>query len=145
MRSALVVLVGSIVLVATALMTGPAPVESKGAWPMTWKGDDKNWTSKPFVIRNRPGTDLQHNYVVLTVKKKPGRDRCVAKVGFRHKGVIKFPLEIESQSRRPKTVVGYWVFSVPDEVAFLRGRLGVKTNGGCLWWVTLSGPRKGEP
>jgi hypothetical protein len=34
---------------------------------------------------------------------------------------------------------------VPGELAFLRGRVGVKTDGGCLWRVTLCGPRKGAP
>jgi hypothetical protein len=145
MRSTLIALAGSLVLVASAMMISPADVEAKGKWPKVWTGTDKNWTSKPFKIKNRPGTDLQYNYVVFTAKKKPGTNKCVAKFGLRDKGVLKLSQEITTSSRRPKVVTGAWVFDPPDWATQLKGRVGVKTNGKCVWSLALLGPRKGQP
>ena len=145
MRSTLLALLGSMVLVASAMMLAPADVESKGKWPMTWKDDDKNWTSKPVIVGNRPGL-FQHHIMAFTVNKKPGRDRCVAKFGVRQKGRLKSPLEVSSVSRKPKTVIAFIQYKFPDsQTGKGFGRFGVKTNGNCEWRLRLWGPRKGKP
>ncbi len=145
MRSTLLVLIGSVVLVASAMMIWPADVDSKAKWPMAWKNDHKTWTSKPVIIANRPGL-YQHNVMAFTVKKKPGSDRCAAKYGLREKGRLHQPLGVTNESSRPKTVWSAVVFELPDSMSgkgFVR--LGVQTNGNCEWRLRFWGPRKGEP
>ena len=143
MRGTLTALLGSVVLIASA-MIWPVDVEAKGKWPMTWSGSDKNWTSELIIIKNRPGTRYQYNVALFAAKKKPGADKCVAKFGLRDKGVLRFPQEITTTSRRPEVVASYWVFD-PGRAKYLKGRVGVKTNGKCIWTLVLSGPRKGLP
>lgn len=144
MRNTMMALFGSMVLVMAAVLTTPVDVEAKGKWPMSWSDSRKTFTSKAFVVSNRPGTDLQYHIGTLVAMKKPGRNRCVARVSMFQPGLAGPELKLINQTRRMKAIAGAWQWDMTDapKKAFMRIR--VRTNGNCVWAFALSGPRKGE-
>ena len=148
MRSTLLALLGSIVLVASSLLVSAVDVDAKGKWPMVWKGDDKKFWSKPFLVANRPGL-AQHHYAILKFKKKPGRDRCVIRNDFVEVGDVAKPFKsTTTRSRWEEWDMWWWWEDLPNTVndpKKYRMQIKVRTNGNCIWEFKLWGPRKGLP
>lgn len=144
MRSLTMALVGSVILVLSMLMVAPVDAEAKSKWPMSWSNSKKTFTSKAFVVSNRPGTDLQYHVGVLSVRKKPGRNRCVAWVSMFQPGTKGPELKLVNRTRRDKVAAGVWQWDMTNAPKKNFMRIRVRTNGNCEWAFVLSGPRKGE-
>ena len=145
MRSTLIAVIGSLVLAFSTVMIVPVDVEAKAKWPMVWQGGQKAFTSKPFVVANRPGTDTQHQYGVVSVRKKKGRGPCVARFNYFQAG---FPgpwdFKLENRTRRPVAQAAVWQWDTKNAPRRVRMQVRIKTNGNCgKWAITIMGPRKG--
>jgi hypothetical protein len=144
MRDPMLALFGSMLLVLATLLAAPSDVEAKGKWPMSWANSRKTFTSKAFVVSNRPWTVLQYHVGTLVARKKPGRDRCVARVSMFQPGNAGPEVKLTNRSRRAKVIAAVWQWDMSEAPKKLFMRIRVRTNGNCVWAFALSGPRKGE-